>query len=140
MSSATHRRPFRLRREWPAPGICSAELDSTLIVVVNDNDIQSLIQVFKSVKDSKRPIVVHIHTQKGKGYRIADENREAWHWCLPFDRATGKPTANLGCGESYEALTADYLVEKAKSDPEELLRSLGITPQAIARDVADLLA
>lgn len=112
----------------------------------NGNDIQSLIQVFKSVKDSKRPVVVHIHTQKGKGYRIAEENREAWHWCLPFDRATGKPTANLGSGESYEALTADYLVGKAKSDPKVLVispampMSVGLGPdrrKALGRQYTD---
>lgn len=89
----------------------------------NGNDIQSLIQVFKSVKDSRHPVVVHIHTQKGKGYRIAEESREAWHYCLPFDRATGKPTVNFGNGESYEALTAEYLVEKAKRDPKLLVIS-----------------
>ncbi len=89
----------------------------------NGNDIQSLVQVFERVKNSRHPTVVHIHTQKGKGYRIAEENREAWHWCLPFDRATGKPTVNHGSGESYEALTADYLVGKAKSEPKLLVVS-----------------
>lgn len=89
----------------------------------NGNDIRSLIRIFKAVKDSRHPVVVHIHTQKGKGYRFAEENKEAWHWCLPFDRATGKSTVDFGNGESYESLTADYLVKKAKADPKVLVIS-----------------
>lgn len=102
----------------------------------NGNDIQSLIRVFEKVKDSPHPVVVHIHTQKGKGYKIAEDNREAWHWCLPFDRKTGISTVNFGNGESYEALTANYLVEKAKADPKVLVispampMSVGLGPEA----------
>lgn len=84
----------------------------------NGNDIASLIKVFEKVKDSTRPVVVHIHTQKGKGYRLAEENREAWHWCLPFDRATGKPTIDFGNGESYTSITAKYILDKAQRDKD----------------------
>lgn len=84
----------------------------------NGNDIASLIKVFEKVKDSTRPVVVHIHTQKGKGYRLAEENREAWHWCLPFDRATGKPTIDFGNGESYTSITAKYILDKAQKDKD----------------------
>ena len=45
----------------------------------NGNDIESLIKVFQKVKDSAKPVVVHIHTQKGKGYKLAEENKEMWH-------------------------------------------------------------
>ncbi|MBS7363575.1 MAG: 1-deoxy-D-xylulose-5-phosphate synthase [Paludibacteraceae bacterium] len=84
----------------------------------NGNDIASLIKVFEKVKDSTQPVVVHIHTQKGKGYRLAEENREAWHWCLPFDRATGKPTIDFGNGESYTSITAKYILDKAQKDKD----------------------
>ncbi len=100
----------------------------------NGNDIQSLIRVFQSVKDSTHPIVVHIHTQKGKGYAIAEANKEAWHWCIPFDRETGKPTNPPTGGESYEQITANLLVQKAKSDPKVLVitpampASVGLSP------------
>ena len=66
----------------------------------NGNDITSLIKVFEKVRDSKHPVVIHIHTQKGKGYELAEKDKEAWHWTMPFDRATGKPTFNFGNGES----------------------------------------
>lgn len=84
----------------------------------NGNDIASLIKVFEKVKDSTQPVVVHIHTQKGKGYRLAEENREAWHWSLPFDRATGKPTIDFGNGESYTSITAKYILDKAQKDKD----------------------
>ncbi len=84
----------------------------------NGNDIAALINVFEKVKDSKHPVVVHIHTQKGKGYRLAEENREAWHWCLPFDRATGKPTIDFGSGESYTSITSRYILDKARNDKD----------------------
>ncbi len=101
----------------------------------NGNDIQSLIRVFEKAKDFPRPIVVHIHTQKGKGYKLAEENKEAWHWCMPFDRKTGKCTLDFGSGESYEELTAELLVKKAKSDPKILVispampMSVGLGPE-----------
>ena len=82
----------------------------------NGNDIASLIAVFEKVRDSNRPVVVHIHTQKGKGYELAEKDKEGWHWCVPFDRATGKPTGTFSGGESYFGMTSKYIVEKAKKD------------------------
>lgn len=83
---------------------------------VNDgNSLEQLIETFERVKNINHPIVVHINTQKGKGYKIAEENKEAWHWCVPFDEATGKPK-NPSQGENYETLTSDYLLDKMKKD------------------------
>lgn len=84
----------------------------------NGNDIQAMIKVLQKVKDIDHPIVVHINTQKGRGYKLAEENREAWHWCLPFDKETGKPTVSFGNGENYTSLTADYIMKKAKQDKD----------------------
>ena len=80
------------------------------------NDIASLIKIFEKVRDSSRPVVVHVHTQKGKGYELAEKDKEGWHWCLPFDRATGKTTVTFAVGESYLGMTSQYIVEKAKKD------------------------
>ena len=79
------------------------------------NNIEKLIETFKKVKDINHPIVVHLNTQKGKGYKIAEENKENWHWCMPFDIETGKTTFNF-TGEDYGTLTANYLLEKMKKD------------------------
>lgn len=84
----------------------------------NGNNIAALIKAFQQVKDSTKPVVVHIHTQKGKGYALAEQNREAWHWTMPFDRATGKPTVDFGSGESYLEITQNYILNKAKTDKD----------------------
>lgn len=81
----------------------------------NGNDVAALIKLFKSVKDIDHPIAVHINTLKGKGYKIAEENKEAWHWTVPFDKQTGKPTVNFA-GETYTAVAREYMLEKAKKD------------------------
>ena len=85
------------------------------VFVKNGNDIDSLINAFESVKDLTSPVVVHVVTEKGKGYKFAEENKEAWHWTMPFDVKTGK-RVSFG-GESYEELTGKYLLNKMKSDP-----------------------
>ena len=83
----------------------------------NGNDIEAMIKVLQKVKDINHPIVVHINTQKGKGYKPAEENREAWHWCMPFNRETGEATVRFPA-ESYTALTAGYIMSKAAQDKD----------------------
>lgn len=92
--------------------------------VEKGNHIPTLIDAFNKVKDIDHPIVVHIHTKKGLGYKLAEDNKEDWHWCMPFDRETGLPTVDFGSGENYTAITADYIMQKAKSDSDFLV----ITP------------
>ena len=81
----------------------------------NGNDIESLIEFFKKFKDIDHPIVLHINTKKGKGYKIAEENKEAWHWCMPFDRETGKPVFSFN-GETYVDIARNHLLTKTKED------------------------
>ena len=81
----------------------------------NGNDIQAMIKVLQKVKGIDHPIVVHINTQKGKGYQPAEENREAWHWCMPFDKETGEAKIRFPA-ESYTALTAEFIMNKAAQD------------------------
>ena len=57
--------------------------------VADGNDCEALIAAFRAVKDSQTPVVVHIHTQKGKGYKFAEEDHETWHYRVPFDIETG---------------------------------------------------
>lgn len=82
------------------------------------NDIESLIRVFKKVKDIDHPVVVHLNTLKGKGYALAEINKETWHWTMPFDRETGKPTFNFGSGETYVDIAKKFILEKAKNDKD----------------------
>ena len=92
--------------------------------VEKGNDIPALIEAFNRVKDIDHPIIVHIHTTKGLGYQPAVEHKEAWHWCMPFDRETGLPTVDFGDGEDYTSMTAKYIMDKAKKDKDFLV----ITP------------
>lgn len=83
--------------------------------VADGNDVETLIKTFQEVKDIDHPIVVHIHTEKGKGYAPAEQNKEPWHWSMPFNIETGKPKVEGG-GEDYGNMTAEYLLEEMKKD------------------------
>lgn len=85
------------------------------IYVDKGNDIDALIKAFRQVKDIDHPIVVHINTLKGKGYALAEEDKETWHWSAPFDIETGNLTYNSDA-EDYDDLTALHLLEKIKQD------------------------
>ena len=85
------------------------------VYVGHGNDLRELIGAFKLVKDSKKPVVVHINTLKGKGYKPAEEHKEEWHWHLPFDIETGK--SHFPEVEDYSSVTCEYLIEKMKQDP-----------------------
>lgn len=83
--------------------------------VAEGNDIEALIDAFESVKDIDHPIVVHINTLKGKGYKPAETEKEKWHWCMPFDIETGNSKFVFE-GEDYDDMTCDYLLKKMKED------------------------
>lgn len=90
----------------------------------NGNDVQAMILALKKVKDCDHPVVLHIHTQKGMGYKPAEENKEAWHWCVPFNRETGKPKNSFTTDETYVSITRDFIQQRAENDPDFLM----ITP------------
>lgn len=78
------------------------------------NDVHKLIAAFEQVKDIDHPIVVHVNTEKGHGYKFATENKEPWHWSMPWELETGKSKYDFG--ESINDRTAEYLLEKMKTD------------------------
>lgn len=98
------------------------------VYVEKGNDIQELIEAFKKVKDSTKPVVVHIHTLKGKGYEPAQKSKEQYHWQLSgfMDK---KETLNTP-SESYESLTTDFLLSK-KASGEPVVAINPATPGAI---------
>lgn len=101
------------------------------------NDIAKLIDVFRSVKDTDRPTVVHIHTEKGHGYAPAVQNKEAWHWGLPFNLDDGsRPVRNADGSmpdvvpaEDYAVLFSDWMLREMKLDPTLIAVTAG-TPTA----------
>lgn len=108
---------LRKLRETKGESSCNLfkAMNLDYVYVDDGNDIEKLIGVFSKVKDIDHPIVVHINTEKGKGYKFAEENKENWHWCMPFDIKTGK-TKVESTGEDYGTLTAEYLLNKMKKD------------------------
>ncbi len=100
----------------------------------NGNDVDAMINVLERVKDIDHPVVVHIHTQKGKGYQPAEINREDWHWFPPFIKETGEKRRPM-TGENYDNLVADYLLEKMKKDPSVIAMCAAV-PATIGFDKA----
>lgn len=92
------------------------------------NDVEKLIEIFKSVKDTDKPTVVHIHTEKGHGFQPAVDNKEGWHWGMPFNLADGSRPATPAF-ESYEQLYSDWMLREMKKDPTLIAVTAG-TPAA----------
>lgn len=92
------------------------------------NDVEKLIEVFRSAKDTDKPTVVHIHTEKGHGFSPAVENKEAWHYGMPFNKEDGSRPERPAT-ESYEQLLSDWLLKEMKQDKTLIAVTAG-TPSA----------
>lgn len=88
--------------------------------VADGNNLETLINVFEEVKDINHPIVLHIVTQKGKGYAIAEQHKEDFHWTMPFDLETGKLKKEYH-RPTYAGTIADYWMEQIVADVKILL-------------------
>lgn len=110
---------LRLLRETDGTAECNLfrAFGFAYFFVRNGNDINEMVDVFKKVKDVDYPVVIHMCTVKGKGYRFAEEDKENWHYMGPFNINTGKPVHEPEPAESYEVLTAAYLTDKMRKDP-----------------------
>ena len=86
--------------------------------VDNGNNIDALIETFQQVKDIDHPTVLHINTLKGKGFSFAEQNKERWHWSMPFDLGTGKLRSVGEPSEDYAPLTAEHLLSLMPTHPE----------------------
>ncbi len=79
--------------------------------ISDGHNIEKLIETFKNVKDSDHPVLIHMHTIKGKGFEPAEINKEPFHWILPgtldhLNDMLGEES------EDYNSLTKDYLLNK----------------------------
>ena len=108
---------LKLLRETNGQAECNLfkAMDLDYIYVDKGNDIASLIEAFEKVKDTKKAIVVHINTLKGKGYAPAEQNKEQWHWHMPFDIATGESLFKGGEPDFADA-SLEYLLKKMGED------------------------
>lgn len=108
---------LKLLRETNGQAECNLfkAMNLDYIYVDKGNDIASLIEAFEKVKDTKKAVVVHINTLKGKGYAPAEQNKEEWHWHMPFDIATGESLFKGGEPDFSDA-SLEYLLRKMDED------------------------
>ena len=85
------------------------------IYLEDGHNLDMMIQNFSKIKDSNRPVVVHIHTEKGHGYELALADKEKNHWTMPFDLKQGRKEAMSE--ESYATILTNELMVKAEADP-----------------------
>lgn len=88
------------------------------IYVEQGNDVQTMINALEQVKDIDHPVVVHIHTQKGKGYEPAETNKEKFHWIMPNFL---EPQEETSVVEDINSVTKDYLLNKIEQDKKVVL-------------------
>ena len=86
------------------------------LYVDEGNNVEKLIEAFQKVKDTDHPVVVHINTLKGKGYKPAETDKERWHWGFPFNLETGESLVHFD-GEDYAGLTAETLLQLMPQQP-----------------------
>lgn len=108
---------LKLLRETNGQAECNLfkAMNLDYIYVDKGNDIASLIEAFEKVKDTKKAVVVHINTLKGKGYAPAEQNKEIWHWHMPFDIATGESLFKDEEPDFSDA-SLEYLLKKMDED------------------------
>lgn len=100
------------------------------LFVRDGNDFNEIADTLEKVKNTSHPVIVHICTVKGKGFPFAKADRETWHYMGPFDINTGKLLCAPAPVETYETLTAAYLVDKMRKDPTVTAITAG-TPKVL---------
>jgi 1-deoxy-D-xylulose-5-phosphate synthase len=117
-------RAEELARGLVTGGTLFEELGFYYIGIVDGHDIDQLLPVLQNVRDAEDgPILVHVRTQKGRGYAPAEASADKYHGVVKFDVATGKQKKSAAGGPSYTKVFGEYLVKEAKKDE----RIIGIT-------------
>lgn len=93
--------------------------------VADGNDLQTMIDTFKEIKDIDHPIVLHVNTLKGKGYEPAVEEKMKYHWRTPFDLKTGEDKVKVN-GESYSDAVLAELDKQIAADKPVVAINAGI--------------
>jgi len=106
------------------PGVIFEELGFTYVGTIDGHSITDLEQTLNNVKKMRGPILVHVITQKGKGYKPAEENPTPFHGISPFDKITGVPIKKSVEKPSWSKAFGEALVELAEKDE----KIVAITP------------
>ncbi|WP_293446356.1 1-deoxy-D-xylulose-5-phosphate synthase [Persephonella sp.] len=107
-----------------APGIIFEELGFTYVGTIDGHNLAELEKTLENVKKMRGPIIVHVLTQKGKGYTPAEQNPTPFHGISPFDKITGVPIKKVGSPPSWSKVFGKALKELAEKDE----KIVAITP------------
>ena len=94
------------------PGILFEEMGLDYIGPIDGHDLEEVIETLEIAKAMQKPVIVHAHTIKGKGYKIAEGQHEEWHGVGPFNIEDGEFVKKIA-PKSATAVFADALVELA---------------------------
>jgi 1-deoxy-D-xylulose-5-phosphate synthase len=98
------------------PGIIFEELGLKYLGPIDGHNISALIEVLSGAKAMKGPVLIHVMTQKGKGYRFAENKPQEYHGILPFEIETGEVKINNG--PSYSDVFGRKMAEMAETEPK----------------------
>jgi 1-deoxy-D-xylulose-5-phosphate synthase len=110
-------RAEELARGFVTGGTLFEELGFYYVGVVDGHNLDQMIPVLENVRDATEgPILVHVRTQKGKGYAPAEASDDKYHGVVKFDVATGKQNKAKSVAPSYTKVFGDYLIKEAEKD------------------------
>jgi 1-deoxy-D-xylulose-5-phosphate synthase len=116
------------------PGLIFEELGFRYVGPVDGHDIDELVETLGRVREMKGPILVHVLTQKGKGFDHAEADPWTWHAAGPFDKVTGQGTKKSAGLPRYQKVFGDGLVQLADSDPR-VVAITGAMPDGTSTDI-----
>ena len=102
------------------PGSLFEEMGFHYIGPIDGHNIGLLAEVLASAKEMEGPVLIHIHTVKGKGYKPAEQAPDKFHGVGCFDPSTGKSAKKAGCAPSYTSVFSKALIDLAKDRPDIL--------------------
>ena len=112
-------------RNMVTGGTLFSQLGFYYVGPINGHDLDALIPVFKNIKNSKHngPILIHLKTQKGKGYEPAEKSKDKYHGVTKFNVITGEQKKSISKAPSYTKVFANTLTKHAEKDS----KIIGIT-------------
>ena len=114
-----------LLRNIVTGGTLFSELGFYYVGPIDGHDVENLVQIFENVKNSNHqgPVLIHVRTQKGKGYKPAEDSGDKYHGVSKFNISTGEQAKSKSNIPSYTKVFAETLIKHAEQDT----KIIGIT-------------
>ena len=100
------------------PGMLFEELGFRYFGPIDGHNITQLVKTFRNLKDLNEPILIHVVTKKGKGYKHAEDNPASFHGTGPFDLTTGSKTISRASGATFTEAFGEEMMKLAALDPK----------------------